>query len=119
LQEACRGTDDARFGGPYNVLARATSCRQSSTQRRLDILELDAELLDAAAVMQPATLRTLHTIHLAAAVTLGDDLEAIVTYDRRMTEGASSLGLPVASPGTYLSTIAATTKAKQRRPAHP
>lgn len=35
----------------------------------------------------PATLRSLDAIHLASALTLGDDLLAVVTYDRRMLAG--------------------------------
>lgn len=68
--------------------------------RRLDILALDAELLDAATMIEPAALRGLDAIHLAAAITLGEDLAAIVTYDRRMAEGATALGLAVVAPGT-------------------
>ncbi len=48
--------------------------------------------------LEPAAVRTLDAIHLATALALGDDLQEIVTYDRRMTEGARRLGLPVASP---------------------
>ena len=43
-------------------------------------------------------LRTLDAIHLATALAVGDDLEAIVTYDERMVEAARLLGLPIATP---------------------
>ena len=66
--------------------------------RRLDIIALDDALLDAAAVIAPNTLRSLDAIHLTAALALADDLDAVVTYDRRMLAAATDLGLPVASP---------------------
>jgi predicted nucleic acid-binding protein len=40
----------------------------------------------------------LDAIHVATASLLGPDLEAVVTYDRRMIEAAQLYGLPVASP---------------------
>jgi predicted nucleic acid-binding protein len=43
-------------------------------------------------------LRSLDAIHLAAAQTVGDDLRAIVTYDRRMADAAGALGLVVQTP---------------------
>lgn len=79
--------------GPH-ALARARS-----VLRRLQIIALDDGLLDRAGFMDPAALRSLDAIHLAAALDLGDDLSEIVTYDRRMIEGATALGLPTASPG--------------------
>ncbi len=48
----------------------------------------------------PAALKTLDSIHVATAETLGEELISFVTYDRRMATVARSAGLPVASPGT-------------------
>lgn len=59
---------------------------------------IDAEILETASGLHPPTLRSLDAIHLATALRLADQLDAIVTYDRRMIEGARLLGLPVASP---------------------
>ena len=64
---------------------------------RLDLIILDDELLDRAGeLVEP--LRSLDAIHVAAALELGDELEAFVTYDRQMTRAAESLGLPVVAP---------------------
>ena len=60
--------------------------------------EIDDEVLDRAGELAPETLRALDAIHLATASLLGPDLEAVVTYDRRMIEAARVYGLPVASP---------------------
>jgi len=43
-------------------------------------------------------LRSLDAIHLAAALELGDELEAVVTYDSRMSSAAEAQGLDVAAP---------------------
>lgn len=70
-----------------------------SALRDLALIAIDDQLLDSAARLDPADLRSLDAIHLASALSLGDDLEAIVTYDRRMIDGAKALGLVTVSPG--------------------
>jgi predicted nucleic acid-binding protein len=62
-------------------------------------IPVEDAFLAAAAILEPPSLRTLDAIHLAAALTLGDELQAIVTYDERMAEAARSLGFPVVQPG--------------------
>jgi predicted nucleic acid-binding protein len=66
--------------------------------RRVDLVAIDDRILDAAGILEPGVLRTLDAIHLATALAVGDDLEAIVTYDERMVAAARSLGLPTAAP---------------------
>jgi len=48
--------------------------------------------------LDPTLLRSLDAVHLAAALSLGDDLEGIVTYDDRLAEAAQANGVPVVSP---------------------
>jgi hypothetical protein len=43
-------------------------------------------------------MRSLDAIHLAAALGLGGDLGAVVTYDASMSDAAQALGLPVIAP---------------------
>jgi len=62
------------------------------------LIRLDDALLDRAADLDPTELRSLDSIHLAAAASLGDDLAAVVSYDDRLLAAASSLGLPTATP---------------------
>lgn len=78
----------------------AAIARSRELLRSVEMIALDDSLLDAAAVIGPATLRSLDAIHLAASLALGDDLLAVVTYDRRMLAGARALGLPTATPGS-------------------
>lgn len=66
--------------------------------RRVDLIRLDDSLLDAAGMLDPRILRSLDAVHLAAALLIVPELDAIVTYDRRQAEAASLLGLPVEGP---------------------
>lgn len=72
--------------------------RARSNLARIRFVPVDDPLLDTAAVLDPAIMRTLDALHLASAVVLGEELETLVTYDQRMREGAELLGLPVAVP---------------------
>jgi len=76
--------------------AAVTRARQ--VLRRIDTLYLDDELLDDAATLDAGILRSLDAIHLAAALALGDELVAVVTYDERMRAAAERLGIPVDAP---------------------
>lgn len=64
---------------------------------RIELIQLDDELLDLAAELD-GPLRSLDAIHLAAAMELGDELDALVTYDAQMARAAQALALPVAAP---------------------
>ncbi|MDR1635337.1 MAG: type II toxin-antitoxin system VapC family toxin [Bifidobacteriaceae bacterium] len=64
----------------------------------LEQVALDDQLLDSAANLGPDVLRTLGAIHLASALSLGDSLAEVVTYDQRMAGAARNLGLAVAAP---------------------
>ncbi|HVA87497.1 MAG TPA: type II toxin-antitoxin system VapC family toxin [Candidatus Saccharimonadales bacterium] len=66
--------------------------------RRVDLIGIDDRILDAAGILEPQVLRTLDAIHLATAMAVGDDLEAIVTYDQRMVDAARWMGLATATP---------------------
>lgn len=66
--------------------------------RRVTMLSLTSDLLDAAGTIGPRALRSLDAIHLASAIALGDDLTAVITYDDRMAEAAVAMGLPVVAP---------------------
>ncbi len=67
-------------------------------RRDVDILKLDEEIRRVAASVGPPVLRTLDAIHLATAQSLGDDLEALVTYNARLVRAAQAAGVPVLSP---------------------
>lgn len=64
----------------------------------LEVIELDRVLLDRSGDLSPAELRSLDAIHLAAAMSLGDELADFVTYDLRQAEAAREWGLAVSAP---------------------
>lgn len=61
-------------------------------------MRVDEPLLDRAADLEPADLRSLDAVHLAAALALVPDLTVVVTYDDRLARAAEASGLVVASP---------------------
>lgn len=65
---------------------------------KITFIEVNAVLLDAAGQIEPAAIRSLDAIHLAAARLVADSLDALFTYDTRMTEAAKSLGFAVLAP---------------------
>ena len=76
----------------------STVSRARRLLQRLNLVEVDDELLEAAAALDPRILRSLDAIHAAAARLLGEELTAVVTYDRRMAEAAELLDLTVTAP---------------------
>ncbi len=90
----------ARVEVPRAVRANgpAALSRAQDILERLQLLRLDEQVLDAAASLDPGVLRALDAIHLASAAALGTDLEAVVTYDRRMAEAAGLMRMDVAAP---------------------
>lgn len=56
---------------------------------RLRLVRLDPDLLDAAGRLDPPGLRTLDAIYIQCALLLGDDLDALITYDDRQAEAAA------------------------------
>lgn len=59
---------------------------------------LTDEVRRAAATM-PGRIRTLDAIHVASAQVVGDALDVLISYDKRMLEVAEAVGLPTAAPG--------------------
>jgi predicted nucleic acid-binding protein len=95
VSSALARTEVGRALLPFGPHALA---RGEDVLARLDLLRLSDRLLDAAARLHPAELRSLDAIHLAAAGQLGDDLARIVTYDERMASAAAGMGFTVAAP---------------------
>ena len=93
-----------------SALARVEVVRAVRTQRRAavdraheviertELVRIDDQILDAAALLPGENLRSLDAIHLAAALRLGSDLTMLVSYDERTLAAARALKIPVASP---------------------
>ena len=73
--------------------------RVEDVLRRVTAIGLDLTTAAAAGSVGPVAIRTLDAVHLASAAALGDDLEAFVTYDRRLADAARVLGMLDVAPG--------------------
>lgn len=76
---------------------------QSKVSAILDgvsLAALDRATYRSAGLLPMPNLRTLDALHLEAAMRL--DVEAILTYDRRLGEAARSAGVDVIAPGSEL-----------------
>ena len=81
---------------------RHSKAALTETRTRLEVLtmlSLTPEVFDRAAELDPGILRTLDALHLSSALSLGDELDGIVTYDLRMAEAAAIHGVRVIAPG--------------------
>ncbi len=61
-------------------------------------IAVDRTTLDLAATLPSPSVRSLDAIHLASAMAVGADLDALVTYDIRLIDAARDVGLPTMSP---------------------
>jgi predicted nucleic acid-binding protein len=66
--------------------------------RTVALVDLTRDLMEQAGTLLPAGLRSLDAIHLAAALSLGDELGDLITYDARMVAAAEAQGLSAVSP---------------------
>ncbi|MEM9656224.1 MAG: type II toxin-antitoxin system VapC family toxin [Actinomycetota bacterium] len=64
----------------------------------LILLELETSVFVEAGRLEPAELRSLDALHVASALSLGDDLQGIVTYDERLATAAEANGVPALAP---------------------
>lgn len=72
--------------------------RVSSLIATVELLELNAEVARRAGDLTPATLRSLDAIHLASALVIAPEVDAVVAYDTRLAAAARAAGLAVVAP---------------------
>jgi predicted nucleic acid-binding protein len=72
--------------------------RARTVLSRVALVELDDELVHAAAAVESTDLRTLDAIHVATALSLGEDLGAMCAYDARLADAAAATGAKVLAP---------------------
>lgn len=78
--------------------ASVPSAQVEALRRGLVLIALDEEVRTVASTVGPPPLRTLDAIHLATALTLREDLQAVITYDARLAQATEAAGLPLLSP---------------------
>ena len=76
----------------------AALSRGRAVLRSIDLVRIGDRVLELAAGLAPAGLRSLDAIHLATARRLGRDLGHVVSYDERMLDAARQLRFRTASP---------------------
>jgi uncharacterized protein len=62
------------------------------------IVPLDADIVAEARDVSPVHVSTLDAIHIASALSLGDELAAVATYDHRMQDALAKLKIEVVAP---------------------
>jgi predicted nucleic acid-binding protein len=90
------------------VEARRAVLRADPSQlQRLDLLltrvgqvGVTRAVIEAASRLPDPAVDSLDAVHLATALQLRQDLDALVTYDGRLASAAGQLELPVAVPGS-------------------
>ena len=79
--------------------SRAIHARADAVLSGLVLVRIDDPVLSRAASFKDPVLRALDAIHLAAALSLGDDPDAFITYDSRLAKAARKQRLEVQHPG--------------------
>lgn len=72
--------------------------RAHEVLQRIELVRISNDVLKAAGVIEPASLRSLDAIHLTTAALFGETLSGLVTYDARMHQAADSFGWNVQAP---------------------
>jgi predicted nucleic acid-binding protein len=62
------------------------------------LVELTPSLLESAGRLPDPTLRSLDAVHVATALLVRNDIDLVISYDRRMPAAAAAHGLPTAAP---------------------
>ena len=80
----------------------AVSDRDTRTKQRAQqvlatfgLVAIDDPILELAATLDPSVVQTWDAIHVATALSVGDDLLGVVTYDDCLAHAAASQGLQV------------------------
>ena len=107
--EADLAVRDGLVASVLVVVECGRAARRASNRRvlqRIDevlqavyLIDLSAPLLEVAAGLAPASIRSLDAIHLATALSIGDPELDMITYDGRMADAARANGLRLAQPG--------------------
>ena len=75
------------------------SRRAEAVLDRVTLIKVDEPVLRLAGQIGSPLLRSLDAVHLATAMSMGDDPDAFVTYDDRLAAAARALKLRVLQPG--------------------
>lgn len=80
---------------------RLAAIRARAALTTVTLLALEPSIIEIAAELEPAELRSLDALHIATILSLGDDLGRVYCYDTRLTDATRALGVEVASPAQH------------------
>ena len=80
-------------------LPKPAHVRADTVLDSLILIKLDDLVLSRSAAFSNPNIRSLDAIHLAAAQSIGEDPDALITYDARLARLAAQEGLTVLHPG--------------------
>jgi predicted nucleic acid-binding protein len=95
LSSALLTVEGRRAARRYGELAAE---RARTALVAITLVPLLEPILQTAAELDPAELRSLDALHLATVVSLGADVERLYCYDNRLGDAARALGIEVAQP---------------------
>jgi hypothetical protein len=89
------GVELRRVGLRHELTSRAEKLLTD-----VSLLPIDEQTLAAAETLTPSSVGTLDAIHLATALRFAAEggLDALMTYDKRLAQGAEEHGLAVIAP---------------------
>jgi predicted nucleic acid-binding protein len=73
--------------------------RAEGVVARIGLVGIDEAVVRLAEDLEPQDLRTPEAIHLATALSVGEELGCLISYDARLSRAATSSGMLVLSPG--------------------
>ena len=79
---------------------RGRVARAREVLEGIALVPIDDGIIRDAAGLGPVGLRPLDAIHIATALSLGEDVARLVTYDERLAKAAAIAGIEVVAPGT-------------------
>jgi predicted nucleic acid-binding protein len=77
---------------------KAASRQAEEVLGRIALIRLDDAIVEEASVLDPPELRSLDAIHLATAISLRENLDALITYDRGLSRATQHTGVQAESP---------------------
>lgn len=66
--------------------------------QRIMTVPLATDIVMSAATIGTPSLPTLDALHLSTSATIGSELTAFITYDKRLADAATGIGLAVVAP---------------------
>jgi len=73
--------------------------RMGEVMGQVHMVRPEERVLRLASELEPSRLRSLDSMHLASALSLGEAIDVFITYDRQLGAAARASGLVVEAPG--------------------